>query len=128
MVRMNAILLLILSSQLTFVLSIKCRTCLPCDEENKKRFIFRPEAIQSDCKVCVTAESEYAGYKMEGRACMQTCPTSSKLEPTAPGIQNNVACCYKDMCNCQSKRGSTINLFHLVTLVSVITWRLLIHW
>ncbi|TPP59867.1 hypothetical protein FGIG_07700 [Fasciola gigantica] len=35
------------------VLSIRCRTCLPCEEEHKEKFLLKKDEIVDSCKVCI---------------------------------------------------------------------------
>ncbi|KER23151.1 hypothetical protein T265_14705, partial [Opisthorchis viverrini] len=96
--------IILLCSRILNVNSIRCRSCLPCRPENKERFIIKPDIIESDCKVCITAKSKYSGYEVEGRACMHSCPTVNANRIAKPGMTNNVRCCYKDLCNNRSVR------------------------
>ncbi|KAA0187520.1 hypothetical protein FBUS_02998 [Fasciolopsis buskii] len=80
------------------VFSVRCRTCLPCEEEYKAKFLLRKDEIVDNCKVCITAETEYQGYKIQGRACMQRCP-DQRSQNTKPGMHDKITCCYQDLCN-----------------------------
>ncbi|CAL8100622.1 unnamed protein product [Calicophoron daubneyi] len=78
--------------------AIRCRSCLPCDKY-KDKFVIRKDEIKDGCSVCLTATSEYQGFEVEGRGCVEICPSANLLRQTRTGITNKISCCYTDLCN-----------------------------
>ncbi|CAH8459480.1 unnamed protein product [Heterobilharzia americana] len=120
----TTVFLLITLSFIPCTSAIKCRTCLPCEENYKKLFKIRKDEIVDDCGVCITAYSTYLGYEMEGRGCLPKCPTGDKQNEVTPGLMSRFDCCYHDLCNKTNKLFVKFKVLSiawlLVTLFSTI--------
>ncbi|CAH8469705.1 unnamed protein product [Schistosoma turkestanicum] len=109
---------------LQFVLNaytIKCRVCLPCEDEYKKLFKITKDEILDNCGVCITAYSTFQGYQMEGRGCLPECPPKNAINKLTPGLISKYDCCYRDLCN----RATELFVQYKLLMISCLMYSLL---